>query len=288
MLMWLLSGPIVQLRKPTGSGKSAGDTDPDETYTYAQSVFRKYMQQLEVTDPTPFLKGKAVLEIGPGDNLAVAFLFLAHGARQVVCMDRFRLVQDRTKNARLARIVLNSLPEHNREYLQQAVACAGDKEIRLDSYRLQYLCSALETIPLPDASVDLVVSNAVLEHVCNIDKLFQELNRVMKPGSVMVHALDLGPHQLYMETPLDFLTIPEWCWKLMTSCRGAPNRARKSQYEQMVVSNRFKIMTMQITDSFSRREIEGLRTRAPGLCRTLNPEDLSCRGILFAAKKNDT
>ncbi len=38
------------------------------------------------------------------------------------------------------------------------------------------------TIPLPDASVDLVTSWAVLEHVTNPEITAQELDRVLKPG----------------------------------------------------------------------------------------------------------
>jgi SAM-dependent methyltransferase len=45
-----------------------------------------------------------------------------------------------------------------------------------------------ETIPVPDASVDLVVGHAVLHHIPHLDTAFREILRVLKPGGRFVFA----------------------------------------------------------------------------------------------------
>ncbi len=45
-----------------------------------------------------------------------------------------------------------------------------------------------ETIPVPDASVDLVVGHAVLHHIPDLDTAFREILRVLRPGGRFVFA----------------------------------------------------------------------------------------------------
>ena len=50
-------------------------------------------------------------------------------------------------------------------------------------------------IPLPNKSVDLVFSNCVIEHIEEIDKVFSEVYRVLKPGGKFVFTTP--SHNLY-------------------------------------------------------------------------------------------
>jgi SAM-dependent methyltransferase len=45
------------------------------------------------------------------------------------------------------------------------------------------------TIPLPDASVDVVFSSNVLEHVPDLRRMHSEIRRVLAPGGVCLHVL---------------------------------------------------------------------------------------------------
>ena len=45
------------------------------------------------------------------------------------------------------------------------------------------------TIPLPDASVDVVFSSNVLEHVPDLTRIHAESRRVLRPGGICVHVL---------------------------------------------------------------------------------------------------
>ncbi len=44
-----------------------------------------------------------------------------------------------------------------------------------------------DTIPVPDATFDIVLSNAVLEHVMDMERLVQELHRITRPGGLSYH-----------------------------------------------------------------------------------------------------
>ncbi|PTE16378.1 methyltransferase domain-containing protein [Pseudogemmobacter blasticus] len=51
---------------------------------------------------------------------------------------------------------------------------------------LQYLVGSCSNIPLPDASVDVVVSFETIEHHDNHDGMMNEILRVMRPGGVLI------------------------------------------------------------------------------------------------------
>jgi arsenite methyltransferase len=62
--------------------------------------------------------------------------------------------------------------------LQRARASAG--EMGLGNVELRE--SLIETLPLDDASVDVVISNGVIDLVPDKDAVFDEIDRVLRPG----------------------------------------------------------------------------------------------------------
>jgi hypothetical protein len=64
--------------------------------------------------------------------------------------------------------------------------------LRPDTVRL--VSRYFEDAPVPDASVHLLTSRSVLEHVSEADRCFDAMARVMAPGGVMFHWIDLSAH----------------------------------------------------------------------------------------------
>jgi SAM-dependent methyltransferase len=64
---------------------------------------------------------------------------------------------------------------------------------------------ALET-----ASVDLIVSNSVLEHVADPADCFRQCHRVLAPGGAMLHRVDYRDH--FFKYPFHFLTFSQTTW----------------------------------------------------------------------------
>src|SRR2546428_1897621 len=78
---------------PGHAGRGADESSARQIADYFWSCFYDYFEILGIpaSDIGRYLKGKTVLEYGPGDVPAVAFLMLAHGADAAVCVDRFQL-----------------------------------------------------------------------------------------------------------------------------------------------------------------------------------------------------
>jgi ubiquinone/menaquinone biosynthesis C-methylase UbiE len=51
---------------------------------------------------------------------------------------------------------------------------------------IEYVQSSIESIPLPDNCVDVVISRAVLEHIRNPFVVFREINRMLKAGGSFI------------------------------------------------------------------------------------------------------
>jgi SAM-dependent methyltransferase len=64
--------------------------------------------------------------------------------------------------------------------------CDADEMGRNPFLDRRLLADASDTIPLPDASVDLVISRATLEHIRDNAKLLRDVNRVLKPGGQLL------------------------------------------------------------------------------------------------------
>lgn len=71
------------------------------------------------------------------------------------------------------------------------------------------------TIPLPDRSVDLLVSHSVLEHVVDIAQTIQEINRVLKIGGIA------------------YLTVSPLYWSSCGSHLYSRDRERISNWEHL-------------------------------------------------------
>lgn len=59
-----------------------------------------------------------------------------------------------------------------------------------------YICGDTENLPLDDNSVDLIFSNLTLQWCTDLDKTFFELQRILKPGGLLLFST-LGPDTLH-------------------------------------------------------------------------------------------
>ena len=62
------------------------------------------------------------------------------------------------------------------------LALARDNQRKAGATNVEFLKGEIENIPLPDASVDVIISNCVINLSADKDRVFAEAFRVLKPG----------------------------------------------------------------------------------------------------------
>ena len=83
-----------------------------------------------------------------------------------------------------------------------------------------YATALEELTNIPTASVDIIFSNAVLEHIYDPPTAFKSLARVSKLGGWGFHQVDFRDHRS-MEQPLEFLLMSEAEFvQEFTQCHG--------------------------------------------------------------------
>jgi len=165
------------------------------------------------------LQGRTVLEIGPGDALGLAPLFISAGAAQYIALDRF----------------LGDVWGARAQSLYERVQSLRGPFSARWRERVTLLRASIELDqPLPE--VDLIVSFDVIEHLADLPLAVHNMRRMLRPNGRMVHRIDYGPHGVWLSArdPLSFLRVPRWLWAAIGSNRGYPNRVRHGQFTELL------------------------------------------------------
>jgi SAM-dependent methyltransferase len=226
MPWWAKMGAAIALsRLPAGNRlferlglfEHAANDDP----AYALRVVREHVARAGWMD----LQDRAVLELGPGGNLATAVIAKALGARQIGLVDAGAFARtDLAPYVRLAEFLKSQglrPPEIHR--------CADYREM-LDACDAKYLTTGLAAMTaIRDGAVDFVFSQAALEHVRlgEFPVLVKEMRRILRPHGVASHQVDLKDH---LTGSLNHLRFDERTWEspFMASSGFYTNRLRRS------------------------------------------------------------
>src|SRR5215831_500921 len=144
------------------------------------------------------VRGKTVLEIGPGDNVGVALRFVAAGASRVLTLDRFVPFQTSVFHAKLYRQLRERLPPEEQAGIDSAIDLTHG--VGLKHGPLTYVHGAdIENISdhVDPQSVDIIVSNAVMEEVYRADAAWEALDRIWRPGGYQIHKIDLRDYGMF-------------------------------------------------------------------------------------------
>jgi SAM-dependent methyltransferase len=206
------------------------DFDVDRSIKYNDEVFGDYFKYSDL--PKDIIRGKKVLEIGPGENLGVGIDFLLNGAAKITSVDRFQSLRSTSEQKEVyakMRIRLNDAGKAEFDRIVRMGEAGNAYHLNPDRY--QYIpdtpLETLDTKLEPGEKFDIIISRAVLEHVYDLDRSLEMMDRLLKPGGYMIHEVDMRDHGMFTFlglNPLTFLTISDSKWKKMTSHLGAPNR----------------------------------------------------------------
>jgi SAM-dependent methyltransferase len=208
----------------------------EKSVSYIELVYRDYLEYSGL-GPDAF-RGCRILEVGPGDNFGVALKFLVSGASQVVCLDKFYSERNVDQQTRIYLELRKQLSPEEARLFDETIKL--DNGIELNPERVQYIYGhGIEEADqiLEPASFDFIVSRAVIHNVYDIDRGFEAMDRLLKPGGHMLHKIDLSDEKMFSSRgmhPLTFLTIPERIYHLMASDSGKPNRKLIGDYREQM------------------------------------------------------
>lgn len=278
--------PALYVRLTGQTGRGAEEESVDDVGDYFHDCVDDYFEKLAVSQAqrAEFLRGKRMLEYGPGDLPGVAMLMIAHGAEQVVCVDRFPLVSLSSKNVQIAKKMLQRLPSPLRQRAEACFKHEAHPEAGFDPRWIQYLVRPSGLSGLTN-EIDLVISRAVLEHVNDLPATFRDMYAALKPGGIVIHLVDLKSHGLHRDNPLDFLSWPAWQWSLMYSAKGVPNRLRINTYRDAVARSGLEVINLSPTVHALPTHIRAVRPSLAQPFRDLPDEDLSWLGFWLVCRK---
>ena len=296
-------GAIETQHGSTHAGKTTG-----ESLTYIQAQFRDYLRYSGLREHD--LRGKRVLELGPGDNVGVALRFLAAGAARVVCVDKYASTRDVAQQRQIYLALRDSLSPGQRAAFDAAIRLGREVEILKERLRM------IQGRGLEDSAVSLaeeppfhlIVSRAVVEEIYDPGPVFRAADDLLVPGGHVVHKIDLGDYGMFSGAgmhPLTFLTIPEFLYRRMARDSGLPNRKRMSYYRGAVARLGYESKVFvssllgagllephkepgELSDVHWKRArggVDQIRARLDRLFRGLTDEDLSVTGIFLVGRK---
>lgn len=127
------------------------------------------------------LNSAEILEIGCGDGINTILLGL-HGVRRAVGIDlELRLHNQDEKGESTRRLALATVRRAlGRHQLDSDLDGLPAELLTMDATRLDF----------PDACFDIVFSRSVLEHILSVEKLYSEIDRVLRPGGIVYQEID--------------------------------------------------------------------------------------------------
>lgn len=268
------------------TGRGDAQESAAQIADYFWNCFQEYFIRLGVVPEAieGWLRGKTLLEYGPGDVPAVALLMVAHGADKVWCVDRFELVRLSPVNIAVLRLLMERLPPERRARAEACFALPGDPASGLKPERIPYRVSPSGLCGLSEA-VDLVYSRAVLEHVDDLDATYSDMWRALKSDGLALHQVDLASHRMHRRNRLDFLIDPPWLWSLMHSHKGAPNRWRLPHHLSSAARAGLTVLQCEATKLADAEEVHAIRPALPPRFSGLSDDDLACLGFWLLARR---
>ena len=177
------------------------------------------------------LSNKHVLELGPGQDLGTGFVILALGAQSYTAIDKYELVSKTPDN--FYKVLFEQLKGY--PAYKRAQTALGQFQKQGFSDYFSYTCELSFSLnSLPFRKFDVLVSQAVLEHLDDVRKTFDTLRPILSTNAIMVHEVDLGTHTRWIRAldPLNLLRYSDTIYKLL-KFSGSPNRLRMCDYQEI-------------------------------------------------------
>ena len=249
------------------------------------------------------IEGRRTVEIGTGWTPIIPLLFWACGQWECDTYDITRLlklslvIETARQFAALAEREDVHLDTGRRAEFESRVRSLHQSACdQADGYAILRNCNIRYHAPadasstnLPDASVDLVYSNNVLEHVPReaVHRLFAEAYRILRPGGYMLHLIDPSDHFSHSDpsiSAINFLQFSEEAFSKYNSRFIFQNRLRASTWYQIVQDHNFQISYWRT--SIDEKAVQQLPSlKLDRAFSSMSAEDICSTAVWVVAKR---
>lgn len=288
--------------------KKAGATD---NARYCYSVWARHLINAHKhglnTDP------RIAAELGPGASLGIGLAALISGCEKYYAFDMVRHADTETNLKvfeELIQLFENKTPVPDEiefprlkprleSYVfPESIFNSLRMEKALDKKRLEKIRSSIHSISSPASlisykvpwsdpavinpqSVDIVYSQAVLEHVDELESTYQTMHAWLRPGGHMSHQIDFKCHDCAAQWNGHW-TYTDLEWKLIRGKRPyLINRESLSTHQNLLSKCGFKIVHIQTVKQSSALTPDKL---APKF-RNISAQDLTTSSAFILARK---
>lgn len=278
--------PRAYIRYTHETGRGLQEEGSEDITGYFFQCYEDYLRYLDLTDDSikDYLNDKVLLEYGPGDMPGMALILYAKGANKVYCVDRFPLLSFSAFNSEALQAIIDKLSADEQQRAKNCFNEFGNPSSGLKPECIEYITHKKGLSQL-NQEIDLTYSRAVLEHVNSLSETFQDMYRALKPSGIAVHKVDLKSHGLHRENQLDFLTWPDYLWKIMYSNKGVPNRYRIDEYRKVINQTDFKIELMETVEACDNETATQIKPKLAKDFSHITIEDLKCLSYWIRLKK---
>ncbi len=210
-----------------------------------------------------------VAEIGPGDSLGIGLSAIYSGVDEYCALDvikhsntpvniaiseelkeffkkkrdipnkgKFKSVGPSLSDYSFPTEILNKTDEY---YDQRSLEIYGALQDTKADVKIEYIVPWTDKSAVQADSLDLIFSQAVMEHVADIEFAYKTMYRWLKPGGAISHQIDFKTHEMTKEWNGHWF-INNTFWEILSHGRKYPmNRLPLSSHLEMMKEAGFKI-----------------------------------------------
>lgn len=237
---------------------------------YAYAIFAKHHRLM--TKRATF----TCLELGPGDSLFTAMIAPAFGGTKTYLVDTGNYA---SRDPRLYAAMGDLLCEKTGSAAPRFTSLYE----MLSRNSATYLTEGLASLRgIPDKSVDLILSNAVLEHVRKKEfpSMIREFRRILRDDGVCSHQVDLQDH---LDQALNNLRFSERAWESAFFTRSGfyTNRIR---FEEMLTILRSAGFTVEVSEIARWESVPTPRHKLAPEFAALDDDDLRVKSFFVVLR----
>ncbi len=267
--------------------KARGGIDSSKFNTEESAVraLRIFNSLFDIVNKAIDIQNKIGIEIGPGDNIGVAYSFLAYGAKKIYLIEKYDNINLNTR-------IIDILKELDQIYGKNTIKWSDVVEKNGDEYKLNPDKICIKIGLFENANfvnkVDFIYSNDVIEHVDNVRTVFLHSYNTLKKDGIFINNIDFAGHNAFSDNkdPLDFLTCKDFMWNLMFSHLETTNKIRFSQVIEIAKDIGFEILDTVILKKADENYVHFKRQHLRSPYRNYAIKDLQILQAVIVMRKS--